>query len=105
MRVNQTGCTTLLLFFAIAIPAVVAVGFSPDTVADDLVSTHVARGTHLSKEDAYKLEQDLKSNPGSFADRIELLAYYSFKLYRERLTPEEITNRREHILWVIEHQS
>ncbi len=57
----------------------------------------------MSKPDAEKLEQSLKSDPDSFYKRITLLSFYSGKVIREGLTPEELANRREHILWIIEH--
>jgi len=75
-----------------------------NTFTDHLAFVYFGRGTQLSKLDADKLEQDLKSDPNSFADRIELLAFYSFKITGDGLTSEELANRREHILWVIAHQ-
>lgn len=73
-------------------------------MADRLSFLLTSRGMQLSDQAAYKLEQDLKSDNDSFAYRIELLAFYSSKTYREGLTPEESANRREHVLWIIQHQ-
>jgi tetratricopeptide (TPR) repeat protein len=75
-----------------------------DTSADDMAPIYCARGMQLSPEQAEKLEQDVKSDPGSFADRIELLAFYNAKIYQGGLQPEELANRRAHILWIIEHE-
>jgi len=96
---------TLLSVVLVAV-ASVAVGFYTlrNTLTDRNAFIYFERGTQLSKQGADKLEQDLKSDPNSFADRIELLAFYSFKITGDGLTPEELTNRREHILWVIAHQ-
>jgi tetratricopeptide (TPR) repeat protein len=70
--------------------------------ADDLEPVYFARGIQLSQRDANELERHLKSHPDSFSDRIELLAYYSFKSVGGRgLTPDQQVNRREHILWII----
>ena len=41
-----------------------------NTFTDHLAFVYFGRGTQLSKLDADKLEQDLKSDPNSFADRI-----------------------------------
>jgi tetratricopeptide (TPR) repeat protein len=73
-------------------------------VADHTSFLLFSRGTQLSTQAAGKLEEALKSDQGNLADRIELLAFYSSKSYKEGLTPEDLTNRREHILWVIDHQ-
>ena len=90
---------------AVLVLVTAVVGFYAlrNLVADRLAFVLFARGTQLSKQDADKLEMDLKSDPGSFADRIELLAFYTFK--KDALTPAELANRREHVLWVIEHES
>ncbi len=97
----------MLLFAAMLVVAASAViGFNGlrNALADRLGFIYFSRGTQLSKQDADKLERDLKSNPASFSGRIELLAFYSFKIYKNGLTSEELSNRREHTLWVIEHQ-
>lgn len=73
-------------------------------VADHTSFLLFSRGTQLTTQAAGKLEMDLRSDQGSLADRIELLAFYSSKTYKEGLTSEDLSNRREHILWVIEHQ-
>src|SRR6185312_11430104 len=73
-------------------------------VADHTSFLLFARGTQLSTQAAGKLEEALKSDQDSLADRIELLAFYDSKTYKEGLTGEELANRREHILWIIEHQ-
>ncbi|MBZ5706482.1 MAG: hypothetical protein LAN63_14115 [Acidobacteriia bacterium] len=107
MRTTKTS-RTILVLSAISLFAVasVVVGYRAlrNQLVDRLSFIYFARGTQLSKQDADRLERDLKSDPGSFADRIELLAFYSFKIYKDGLTPEELANRREHVLWVIEHQ-
>jgi tetratricopeptide (TPR) repeat protein len=96
----------LLLTTALLVVALVVAGFYAlrNTFAVRLEFIYFAQGTQLSKQGSEKLEQDLKSDPNSFADRIELLAFYSFRVNRDGLTPEELANRREHILWVIAHQ-
>jgi len=96
----------VLLGVALVAAASVVVGYAVrDSLTDRLAFIYFGRGTQLSKQGADKLEQELKkSDPNSFADRIELLAFYSFKIAGDGLTPEELANRREHILWVIEHQ-
>jgi tetratricopeptide (TPR) repeat protein len=95
----------VLLGVALVAVASVVVGYTVrDSLTDRLAFIYFGRGTQLSKEGADKLEQQLKSDPNSFADRIELLAFYSFKITGDGLTPEELANRRDHILWVIEHQ-
>jgi tetratricopeptide (TPR) repeat protein len=99
--------TSLVLLGAatVAIASVViALYILRGTLTDRLAFMYFDRGTQLSKQSADKLELDLKSDPNSFADRIELLAFYSFKITRNGLTTEELANRREHILWVIAHQ-
>jgi tetratricopeptide (TPR) repeat protein len=70
--------------------------------ADKLSFILMARGTQLSKQQADKLERYLEFDPNSFADRIELLCFYSFK--REGLDPSELASRRRHIAWVITNQ-
>lgn len=73
---------------------------------DRLEFVYFARGSQLSIEGAGTVEQDLKSHPDSFGDRIELLAFYSFKatLHHAELTAADLANRREHIFWVIDHE-
>ncbi len=94
-----------LLSVAVVAVASVIVGYSlRDSLTDRLAFIYFGRGAQLSKQGADKLELDLKSDPNSFADRIELLTFYSFKITGDGLTPEELANRREHILWVIAHQ-
>jgi tetratricopeptide (TPR) repeat protein len=97
-----------LLVLTILLVAVVSVvtGFYAlrNTIADRFDYMYFARGSQLSSQDAVKLERKLKSDPSSFADRIELLAFYSFKTYKGGLTPQDLANRREYILWVIEHE-
>ncbi len=96
----------LLLATGLIAVALATVGFYAfrNTFADRFEYIYFAQGTQLSIQDAGKLERALKSDPGSFADRMELLAFYSFKIFRDGLTPEELANRREYTLWVIEHQ-
>ena len=96
----------LLVAAVLVVAASAVVGFKGlrNALTDRLDFIYFAHGTQLSKQDADKLERDLKSDPASFSDRIELLAFYSFKIYKNGLTPEEVANRREHTLWVIEHQ-
>jgi tetratricopeptide (TPR) repeat protein len=103
---NTSRTILLLLVTALLAVASVVLGFYllRNTLADSFAFIYFARGTELSRQDAAKLEQDLKSDLGSFADRIELLAFYSFKTYKDGLTPEDLANRREHILWIIEHE-
>jgi tetratricopeptide (TPR) repeat protein len=107
MGTNTTRKRRLVLSaIALVVIASIAVGFYSlrDVLADRLSFIYFGRGTQLSKQGADNLEENLKSDPNSFADRIELLAFYSFKITGDGLTPEELANRREHILWVIAHQ-
>lgn len=90
--------------FLVIVSAAIGLYVLRNTFADRFEFIYFARGTQLSKQNADKLEGDLRSDPGSLADRIELLAFYSFKIYRDGLTPGELANRREYTLWVIEHQ-
>jgi type III secretory pathway lipoprotein EscJ len=71
--------------------------------ADKLSFLLMARGTQISKQQADKLEGDLEGDPNNFADRIELLDFYSFK--KGELNPSELASRRRHIAWVIKSQS
>src|SRR5258708_35409973 len=106
MTANKTMRTRLLLLAATLLAVVsVFVGFYAlrNIIADRFEFIYFARGTQLAKPDAGKLERDLKSDPGSLADRIELLAFYSFKIYKDGLTPEELANRREYTFWIIRH--
>jgi tetratricopeptide (TPR) repeat protein len=72
---------------------------------DKLLPFLMDRGMALSKQQADKLERDVEADPGNFADRIELLNFYSFKRVSSELNPEEMANRRKHILWVIANKS
>lgn len=90
--------------FLVVVSAATRLYVLRNTFADHCEFIYFARGTQLSKQNADKLERDLRSDPGSLADRIELLAFYSFKIYRDGLTLGELANRREYTLWVIEHQ-
>src|ERR1700743_1914138 len=86
------------------VAAFVVIGFFlyRNRFPDVLETTYFARGTQLSQHDADRLEQRLKSHPDSFSDRIELLAYYSFKSAGGRcLTSDQLANRRGHLLWII----
>ena len=107
IRSNQ-GRAKWPVFLAVLllIVVVVVLGFHllRNRIADRLEFLYFGRGAELSKQDADKLEMDLKSDPYNFANRIELLAFYSFKTYKDGLTPEDLMNRRAHILWVIEHE-
>jgi tetratricopeptide (TPR) repeat protein len=102
----RTRMVLLGLFGLLGLAIVAVIGFYVlrNTSSDDDEAIYFARGMQLSKQAADRLEQDLKSDPGRFADRIELLAFYGFKTYKNGLTPEELANRRKHILWVIERQ-
>jgi len=102
----QKRTVWLLLVVVIFVGTSTIVGFYGlrNVVANRLDFIYFARGTQLSKQEADKLEKDLKRDPGSFADRMELLAFYGFKIYKAGLTPEEIASRREHTLWVIRNQ-
>lgn len=104
---NQTRSKGfLLLAVSLFIVVALVIGFYllRNKIADRLEFIYFARGTELSKPAADKLELDLKSDPDDFADRIELLEFYSFKTYKDGLTPEDLTHRRAHIFWVIEHE-
>jgi tetratricopeptide (TPR) repeat protein len=73
-----------------------------DSAADRLRFLLLARTVGMTKEQADQLEQDAKSAPKSFAERIQLLYFYSFKKSSpDGLSPDELANRRQHILWVI----
>lgn len=76
-----------------------------NTVADQFFSAILlARADDLTGPQADALEQKLQSDPNNFADRIELLDFYSFKSTQSSLTSTELSNRRAHILWTIQHQ-
>ncbi|MGC2540566.1 MAG: hypothetical protein WA372_05145, partial [Candidatus Sulfotelmatobacter sp.] len=61
-----------LLSVAVVAVASVIVGYSlRDSLTDRLAFIYFGRGAQLSKQGADKLELDLKSDPNSFADRIE----------------------------------
>jgi tetratricopeptide (TPR) repeat protein len=72
--------------------------------ADKLAFILTARGVQLSKQQADKLERDLEVDPNSFADRIELLSFYSFKRVSGELNASELASRRRHIAWVITNE-
>jgi hypothetical protein len=73
-----------------------------DSVADSLRFLLLARTVGMTKEQADQLEKDVKSAPKSFAERMQLLYFYSGKKSSpDGLSPDELANRREHILWVI----
>jgi len=75
-----------------------------NVVADQLEPFYVAWSMDLSQRGVDQLERRLKFDPYNFADRIELLEYYSFKSIRGNLAPDELMNRRRHTLWVIQHE-
>jgi len=75
-----------------------------DRLADKALPFLMARGTALSEQQAERLERDVEAAPHDFADRIELLYFYSFK-HSSGLTPDELANRRKHILWVIANEA
>ncbi len=100
-KTNKTLVGTTLLVVAVF----VVVGFFhfQNTFVGLLEPIYFAHGTRLSQQDADQLEQHVKFHPNSFSDRIELLAYYSFKnVGGGGLTPDQLANRREHILWIIQ---
>jgi len=73
-----------------------------DSVADSLRFLLLARTVGMTEQQADQLERDVKAAPNSFADRMQLLYFYSFrKSSPDGLSPNELANRRQHILWVI----
>src|ERR1700757_3873876 len=73
-----------------------------DSAADRFRFLLMARTVGMTKDRADQLERDVKSAPKNFADRIELLYFYSSKKSSpDGLSPDELANRRQHILWVI----
>jgi tetratricopeptide (TPR) repeat protein len=73
-----------------------------DSAADSLRFLLLARSVGMTKQQADQLERDVKAAPKSFADRIQLLYFYSFrKPSPDGLPADELANRRQHILWVI----
>jgi tetratricopeptide (TPR) repeat protein len=73
-----------------------------DSVADRLRFLLMARTVGMTKQQADQLEGNVKSDPKGFADRMELLYFYSFKKSSpDGLSPDELANRRQHILWII----
>jgi hypothetical protein len=103
---NQTRSKGFLFLAASLFIVALVIGFYllRNKIADRLEFIYFARGTELSKPAADKLELDLKSDSDNFADRIELLAFYSFKTCKNGLTPEDLLHRRAHVFWVIEHE-
>lgn len=95
--------TTLALGTVLAV-TVVGLLRVRNRIADKLLPVLMARGIGLSQQQAEKLEKRLESDPNSFADRIELLDFYSFKKASNELTPSELTSRRGHVLWVIANE-
>ncbi|HWG20496.1 MAG TPA: hypothetical protein VG225_08185 [Terracidiphilus sp.] len=95
----------IIVLVMVAILACAAGGYFAlrNRAADKFSFLLMARSTQLSKQQADELERDLEVDPNSFADRIELLGFYSFK--REGLNPSELASRRGHIAWVITNQS
>jgi tetratricopeptide (TPR) repeat protein len=73
-----------------------------DSTVDRLRFLLMARTVGMTKQQADQLEGNVKADPKSFADRMELLYFYSFKKSSpDGLSPDELANRRQHILWVI----
>jgi tetratricopeptide (TPR) repeat protein len=73
-------------------------------VADQLSAVLAARADALTTPQAGALERKLQTDPNNFAYRIELLNYYSSRSITDSLTPAELANRRQHILWTIQHE-
>src|ERR1700734_2658780 len=100
-RLKLVGGTLLV------VAALVLMGFFHyrNHLAEVRESAYFARGTQLSQDEADKLERNLKSDPDSLSDRIELLVYYSFKrVGGGGLTSDELAHRREHIFWIIQRK-
>lgn len=91
----------LIIFLA---SAAVSYPVLRNRIADKLSALLFWRGIRLSPQQVDHLEWDLKSDPNNFAERIELLSFYSFRKIDDTLTPDQMLERREHILWVIEHE-
>ena len=72
--------------------------------ADQFSGILTGRADDLTSLQANAMEQKLKTDPDDFADRIELLEFYSDKSANGGLTPADLSNRRAHILWTIQHQ-
>jgi tetratricopeptide (TPR) repeat protein len=103
-RDRSKGLGFLALSLVIVVALATGFHFVRNKIADRFEFIYFGRGTELSKQAAQKMELDLKSDPDDFASRIELLAFYSFKIYKGGLTPDEILSRRAHIFWVINHE-
>ena len=95
----------LLLFAATVITLACAIGgyFAVrNRAADRLSFLLMAQAIQLSQGQADQLERHLQLDPNCFADRIELLIFYSFR--KDRLDPRQLAARRGHIAWVIRNQ-
>lgn len=77
---------------------------SRERIADKVSAFLFWRGTRLSLQQADHLEGTLKSDPNDFADRIELLSFYSLRRINGALSWNQTLNRREQILWVIDNE-
>jgi tetratricopeptide (TPR) repeat protein len=93
-----------IIVFVVLASAVAGYYAVRNTVASRLDFLFVAQAVNMSEHDATRLEEELKSDPNSFADTIKLLAYYSFKSIQGGLNADQLTHRRERILWVINNE-
>ncbi len=71
-------------------------------IVDRFWTLYFVRGSELTAEQANHLEQEARSDPSALSTRIQLLAYYSFKA--GGMNAGELSSRRNHILWIIEHE-
>jgi tetratricopeptide (TPR) repeat protein len=84
------------------ISAIVACFAFRDSAADRFRFLLLAHTVGMTKNQAGQLERDVESAPKDFAGRIQLLYFYSFKKSSpDGLSPDELANRRQQILWVI----
>lgn len=75
-----------------------------NTVASRLDFLFMAEAVSMTEQDAARLEEELKSDPNSFANTIRLLDYYSNQSIQGVLNADQLVHRRERILWVINHE-
>jgi len=63
----------------------------------------VRQGYSLSRENADKLEEKLKTTPEDLSARTQLLGYYFSTSIRESGPAVTLEARRRHIFWLIQH--
>lgn len=95
---------TLFVLVIFAVSAGMAYFALRNRIADRFSAFLFWRGTGLSIQQADHLERELNFDPNDFADRIELLSFYSFRKIDGTLSEDQMLKRRTQVLWVIEHE-